>query len=171
MSDVTFRPMQREDFSLVAGWLRQPHVAEWWHESPDPDFFERKYGPRVDGTDSTRMFVIRLDAVAIGLIQTYRVGDSPDYEAAVAVEDAAGIDLLIGDPSAVGRGLGAVVIRQFVDEIVFPLFPEVLRCIASPSVRNLRSQRAFEKAGFLAVRDAEVPGESDPERVMVLERC
>ncbi len=42
--------------------------------------------------------------------------------------------------------------------------------MAGPSVRNRRSQRAFENAGFGRRHVAMVPGEDDPEQVMVLER-
>ncbi len=170
MSTPTFRPLRRDDFPLVVEWLRQPHVAEWWSELPDLDFLEEKYGPRIDGAEPTQVFVISLDERPIGLVQTYRLADNPEYEAAVGVAAAAGVDLLIGEPQLVGRGVGPRVIRAFAERVVFPLYPEVERCMAGPSVRNVRSQRAFEKAGFRAVRDAEVPGEPDPERVMVLER-
>ena len=167
---IAFTPLRRDDFPLVAHWLRQPHVAEWWWESPDLDVLEEKYGPAIDGGDPTRMFVISLDGRPIGLIQTYRIADHPEYQEAVGVDDAAGIDLMIGEARLVGQGLGPRVIREFVAGVVFPLYPDVRRSVASPSVRNLRSQRAFAKAGFRAVRDVEVPGETDPERVMVLER-
>jgi RimJ/RimL family protein N-acetyltransferase len=48
--------------------------------------------------------------------------------------------------------------------------PAVRRCIGAPDVRNGRSIRAFEKAGFRFVRDAVVTGEAAPEHVMVLDR-
>ncbi len=42
--------------------------------------------------------------------------------------------------------------------------------MAGPSVRNVRSHRAFATAGFLAVRRVTVPGEEDDELIWVRPR-
>lgn len=170
MSELGFRPMTEDDFPLVAEWLQRPHVAEWWREPRDVAGVEAKYGPRVRGESPTRMFVIELDAAPIGLIQTYRLRDYPEYEDATGVEDAAGIDLFIGEQFALGRGLGPQVVERFAHDVVFETFDDVLRCVASPSVHNLRSQHVFETAGFHRLHTIDVAGQDDPEVVFVLER-
>lgn len=162
--------MAEDDFPLVAAWLREPHVAEWWGAPLELPAVQAKYGPRVRGEVPVRMFVICLDGRPIGMIQAYRTADSPEFEQATGVENAAGIDLFIGESEALGQGYGTEAIRRFATEVVFELYPEVDLCIADPSVRNIRSQRAFEKAGFRALRTVEVPGEPDPEVVYVLVR-
>jgi len=81
------------------------------------------------------------------MIQTYRLRDEPEYAALVGVDDAAGIDLLIGRPGLVDRGLGAEVIRSFTVDVVF-VIDDVAVALASPDERNHRSLRAFEKAGY-----------------------
>ena len=113
--------------------------------------------------------MIEVDGHAVGMIQTYLLSASPEYarEIGEPAERTAGVDLLIGDATAVGRGLGSRVIDEFVRTVVFAR-DDVDRCVAGPDVRNARSIRAFEKAGFRAVRDATVTGGgSAPERVMV----
>jgi RimJ/RimL family protein N-acetyltransferase len=82
----------------------------------------------------------------------------------------AGVDLFIGEPEHVGRGVGAEALRRFVDEVVFGR--EGARfCIADPHPENRASVRAFEKAGFrsrgestdavhLLRRDHEADGET-----------
>jgi aminoglycoside 6'-N-acetyltransferase len=114
--------------------------------------------------------VITLDRRPIGMIQTYRLSDNPDYETAVGVEHAAGVDLLIGAPDLVGIGLGTEILQRFVARIGWRTYPEVRRYMAGPSIDNARSCRAFEKAGFSYLHTVEVPGEPEPECVMVLER-
>jgi RimJ/RimL family protein N-acetyltransferase len=104
------------------------------------------------------------------MVQTYLVSDTPEYEAAVGVVDAAGIDLFIGEREFLGLGLGKAAIERFVSEIGWRTFPQAKRYMAGPSVRNVRSRRAFEAAGFVYRGSAEVPGEPDPEAVMVLEQ-
>jgi RimJ/RimL family protein N-acetyltransferase len=87
------------------------------------------------------------------MIQTYLVSDYPDYAALIEEgEGTAGLDLFIGAEEQTGRGLGTEMIRRFVDEIVFARQATVA-CTADPDVRNTASIRAFEKAGFRAVRE------------------
>ena len=102
------------------------------------------------------------------MIQTYLVDDYPEWKAVVGAEpDLAGIDLLIGEEDAVGRGLGPQVISQFAREVVFAR-PETVAVVATVEEENRRSWRAFEKAGFHHVRDVEAEGL--PHRLMRLDR-
>ena len=181
-AQVSFRPLTREDFARLRDWLNEPHVAKWWGVGTGPDGLggagddaatlpavEAAYGPALDGTDPTANYVIVVDGAPIGLIQSYRLGDYPDYAAAIRERDGAGIDLLIGEPSMVGRGLGPTVIERFVTDVVFA-GSDVSRCVTGPDPENTRSVRAFERAGFRWVRDAVVPDEGR-EHVMVRERA
>ena len=53
---ITIRPLTRDDFPLLHRWLNADHVQTWWHGQPaTPTTIERKYGPRVDGVEPTRM--------------------------------------------------------------------------------------------------------------------
>jgi aminoglycoside 6'-N-acetyltransferase len=165
-----FRFLQRSDFPDLQRWLSEPHVSRWWGEPFDSAGLDEKYRAILERTDPTFVFVITLDRTPIGMIQTYLLSDNPEYEAAVGVDSAAGVDLLIGEPDLVGRGLGPEILRSFISRIGWPTYPEVRRYMAGPSLENVRSRRAFEKAGFSFVRTADVPGESEPEYLMVLER-
>jgi aminoglycoside 6'-N-acetyltransferase len=173
--DVEFRRLERSDFDLVRQWLSAPHVSEWWGEPRDLAGVEAEFGPCVDGVDPTLVFVVTISdgavtSVPVGIVQSYMLRDTPEYESAVGVLEAAGIDLLIGDFDLIGTGLGKETITRFVREIGWSLFPDAKRYMAGPSVRNVRSRRAFERAGFVYKGLADVPGEPDPEAVMVLER-
>jgi hypothetical protein len=68
---------------------------------------EAKYGPAIAAGGPTHRFVIEIDGRAVALIQWYRLTDFPEYarEIGEAIEGTAGLDLLIGEPDAVGRGL------------------------------------------------------------------
>jgi aminoglycoside 6'-N-acetyltransferase len=167
---IGFRSLTRADFALVTAWIGRPHVAEWWTEPADLAGVEDEYGPCVDGTDPTRVFLILSGERPVGLIQCYRLADEPSYAAAVGVDDGAGVDLFVGEDEVRGGGFGSTALRAFVDQVVWPAYPEVARVMAGPSVRNQRSQRAFEKAGFVRTHVAVVVGERDPEQVMVLDR-
>ena len=84
---VTIRPLARDDFPLLHRWLAMPHVQAWWPGEPaTPAGIERKYAPRVDGTEPTRVFIIELTGQAIGIILCYRHEDHTDWDRAAVIE-------------------------------------------------------------------------------------
>lgn len=168
-AELVLRPLARADFPLVVDWLARPHVAEWWGPPLDPAGVEKEFGPSVDGTDPTEVFVATEGGAPIGLVQIYRLADNPDYRRAVGVHDGAGVDLFVAEADRRGQGLGPRLIAQALT-LIWAHYPEVRRAMAGPSVRNLRSHRAFERAGFVAVGPVTVPGEPEDELVLVCPR-
>ena len=69
-----------------------------------------------------------------------------------------------------GVGLGRVAIREFVRQVVFSN-PEVRAVVSDPEENNLRSLRAFEKAGFKVVRTVRLMGEGCKRQVVRLDRA
>jgi aminoglycoside 6'-N-acetyltransferase len=162
---IAFEPFRREHLSLLRDWLRRQHVRRWWR---DPAESLGHAEEALAGRDATEYFLIVLDGRPVGLIQTYLVSDNPEWEDVVGPgEGLAGVDLLIGEEDATGRGLGSQVLEQFTCEVVFAR-PETQACVATVENANRRSWRAFEKAGFKHVRDVEEDGL--PHRLMRLER-
>jgi aminoglycoside 6'-N-acetyltransferase len=167
--ELVFRPLTRADFPLFVNWLAQPHVAAWWGAPPDLDAVEEKYGPSIDGTDPTLLFIALSESAPLGMVQIYRLRDNHDYARAVGIDDAAGVDLLIGEESHTGEGNGTRMISAALGRI-WDSYPEVSGAMAGVSPRNARSQRAFEKAGFTALRRVAVPGEEEDEVVYFFPR-
>jgi RimJ/RimL family protein N-acetyltransferase len=165
---IAFRPLRRDDLPLLQRWLALPHIDAWWHQPLDRDGLEATYGPRIDGTEPTHVFVIEYRGRTIGWIQWYRWADYPDHAARLGAElDTAGIDLAIGELDLIGRGLGALAIGAFLERVVF-VDPAITGCVCDPETRNRRSIRAFEKAGFTRERTVRLPGESVTREVV---RC
>jgi GNAT superfamily N-acetyltransferase len=117
------------------------------------------------------MFVIEQEAMPIGWIQWYLWSDYPQHARQLGAEPAsAGIDLAIGELSMTGVGLGPTAIREFVRQVVFSN-PEVRAVVCDPEESNLRSLRAFEKAGFKMVRTVQLTGERCRRQVVRLDRA
>ncbi len=167
--NLTLRALVRDDFPLLVEWLGRPHVAEWWGAPLDRDGVEGEYGPCVDRTDPTEVFIASEGPAPLGLVQIYRLADHPDYQRAVGVVGGAGIDLFIGEAERCGVGVGPRLIGMALG-LVWEHYPDVACAMAGPSVRNTRSHRAFEAAGFHRVRRVSVPGEVDDELVFVCPR-
>jgi aminoglycoside 6'-N-acetyltransferase len=164
-----FAPLREDDLPIVRRWLLEPHVKRWWDDgvkSPYPDASIEDYREAIHGKDPTYHYLALIDSRPVGMLQHYRIADDPEYAAALALgEDAIGVDLFIGEVDLIGRGHGPAMLRQFLREIAFP-FHGIDVCVIGPSVKNIAAIRAYEKAGFRALREVEVPGEPDREFLM-----
>ncbi|HTT90674.1 MAG TPA: GNAT family N-acetyltransferase [Acidimicrobiales bacterium] len=174
---LSLRPLRREDFALLSQWLSQPHVEPWWREDYDPESIERRYGPSVDGTDRTQMLIVERDGSPVAFVQLYLLDDNPDWKRALAsagaYDDAAGIDYLIGDEGAIGKGLGPQIIDSLT-EMAWQCYPGVLEVVAAVQQDNRRSWRALEKAGFDRAWTGDIrsedPSDNGPSYVYVRRR-
>ena len=137
-------------------------------KTPYPDAELEDYLSAIRGTDPTYRYLAEIDKRPVGLFQHYRVADSPEYAEALALgEDAVGVDLFIGEAELIGRGHGPAMLRQFLRDVAFP-FHGIDVCVIGPSVNNTAAIRAYEKAGFRALKEVQVPGEPDREFLMRL---
>jgi RimJ/RimL family protein N-acetyltransferase len=170
MEALAFRRLGVDDLQQVFLWLLRPHVAKWY--APAPSSFAEvvaKYGPRTLQGNAVEAFMVTLDGADVGYIQTYPIDTFPDYAAALGCEKgAAGVDLFIGEEALLNRGIGAWIVRRFVDEVVFAKNGSAT-CLAGPTEGNLASIRAFEKAGFTRWKTVQIE-DSEPECVMRRER-
>jgi aminoglycoside 6'-N-acetyltransferase len=146
--ELNFRALKRVDFPLLQRWLAEPHVAAWWHEQLDLASIEKKYEPRIDGREPTHVFTIEQGGRSIGFIQWYRWRDYPEHAAKLGAEpESAGIDFAIGETDSLGKGLGARLIAEFLQRVVF-VEPGITAVYSDPEEKNVRSLRAFARAGF-----------------------
>lgn len=169
-TSLSFRSLERSDFPLLQKWFAAPHVAAWWNERSDLASVEAKYGPRVDGTEPTHVFVIEQEGRPIGWIQWYLWADYPEHARQLeAPPFSAGLDLAIGEIKMTGLGLGPAVIREFTKQSVF-VNPSVCAVVTDPEETNLISLGAFQKAGFQVMRIVQLGGENCKRCVLRLDR-
>jgi aminoglycoside 6'-N-acetyltransferase len=139
-----FRDVTEADLPLLARWLREPHVAQWWND-PDRELAEiRDHMESV----SVEPLIVELDERPIAYLQSYDPHLEDDHPYADQPFGTLGIDLTIGVPGLVGIGHGSAMLRQFVDTLFAEGTPRV---IIDPDPSNARAIRAYEKAGFLAI--------------------
>lgn len=142
-------PDLEADLPLLDRWLRSPHVVRWWG-SPDA------YRTALLQRSRTSHAMITAEGAPVGYLCWQRPS-RPELEAAGLAdlpEDLMDIDILIGEPEFLGRGIGpralAALLARLRDEGV---------CCAGlgTSSSNRRAIRAFEKAGFRRFRSFEDP--------------
>ena len=130
------------DGPLIERWLRREHVRRWWG---DPDETLREIAARGDGA---RQAIIEADGAKVGLVLW---GHPPRAELDAAglldvPESVVDIDIMIGEPGAGGRGIGAEALRLVAARALAD--PAVPFLIAAAMAGNDASLRAFAKAGF-----------------------
>jgi aminoglycoside 6'-N-acetyltransferase len=136
-----FRPVTEKDLPMIAKWLREPHVAEWW-DDPDKEIAEIR--EHMDSV-SVEPLIVELDGSPIAYLQSYDPHMEDDHPYADQPFGTLGIDLTIGPPELVGIGHGSAILRRFVEELFEEGAPRV---IVDPHPDNGRAIRAYEKAGF-----------------------
>ena len=150
--EIAFRPVEREDYETLRGWLNQPHMREWWGDPEEELGFIRDM---VEGRDTTRPFLFTLDGTPIGYIQYWFIGHHQNEEwikdnpwLTELPSDAVGVDLSIGDPALLSKGYGSAVVKAFVARLLEDGHRTI---IIDPDPTNHRAVRAYEKAGFRTI--------------------
>ncbi len=147
---IVLRAMTHGDLPILARWLRAEHVRRWWgnDRETDDERVAATYGPRVDGTTPTRMWVVDVNGHSIGFVQDYRIRDHPSFALLTPDPDAIGLDYVIGEPAWVGRGLGARILWTWMLR-ARQRFPDAWAYFAAPDHANAALLRILEKAGFV----------------------
>lgn len=136
-----FRTVEETDLDLLAGWIKQPHWAEWWGDSAKEIAEIRDHMDSV----SVEPLIVELDGEPIAYLQSYDPHLEDDHPYADQPFGTLGVDLSIGPANLLNEGHGSAILAQFVDE----LFEEgATRVIIDPNPANIRAISAYKKAGF-----------------------
>ncbi|MGZ4129633.1 MAG: GNAT family N-acetyltransferase [Actinomycetota bacterium] len=181
-AELSIRPMRddRADYDLIVRWRNEPHVAEWWSTDDDPtpttfDHVVEAYGPRSKDAAWSTDCIIAVGDRPIGYTQFYpwsAVADEAREMGVPDVDGSYGLDIFIGEPDMVGRGMGSRAVA-LLSRHLFEAHCATAVALLTP-VGNARAHRAYEKAGFRKVKQTldtdVVNGERRMSWLMVLER-
>lgn len=167
---ISFRQVEQTDINKLYIWMNNPHVKRWFGGEVSYDDVERKMLPRICGEKPVESYIIVHDGIDIGYIQSYMILDYPEYARVVQVnDDTAGLDLYIGDPGYVYRGLGPEIMKKFLNEYIFA-DEKINSCIVGPEPMNISAIKAYRKAGFEYLKTIQMPVEENPEAIHVIKR-
>lgn len=146
------------DVTLVHRWMNSAHVAAGWKQDWSLARWHAELAAQLGG-DHSLPCVVGLDGREIGYVELYRVirdtlaGCYPHHPRDL------GVHVAIGEPDAVGRGLGSSLLRAVSDGL-FAADPHCRRVVAEPDVHNGASIGAFRSAGFVRDREVGLPGKN-----------
>lgn len=139
------------DLPLIDHWLRADHVSRYWG---DPQENSRLL--RVP-TQGTKQAIVVADDRKVGLVLWQHPTRQELDEAGLydVPEDVIDIDIMIGEPDAIGKGVGPAAMRLVVDEALAD--PAVPYIIAATMIENRVSLRALSKVDFVVDREFNDP--------------
>lgn len=137
-----FRPVTQADLAVIAGWLAEPHVADWWSGGVEASIAQ--IAEAIDSVDIEPL-IVELNGRPIAYLQSYDPHMEDDHPYADQPFGTLGLDLFIGVPDLVGVGHGSAILEQFCGVLFDEGAPRV---VIDPHPDNARAVRAYEKAGF-----------------------
>ncbi len=156
--NVVIRRMSDDDadHNRMTEWRNSPHVLRWW--DPDlppwtPESIREEYRPDTAPDAISTPCIIELEGLPVGFIQFYRWSSYANEAAEVGIpfdERSYGLDIFIGDPNQIHRGLGTRVITMLSDYLLGEL--NASSVALTTDVQNHAAQRCYEKAGFKKVK-------------------
>lgn len=153
---MSFIPLSKVHLPIFILWLQKPHIKPVWQESENLEELEQKFLVKLP-TQSVHPFIIEHNNKPIGYIQYYeatKVGGNwwPNEK-----PNTYGVDLMIGEEEYLNKGLGPIIIKEFI-EFLKSRHEIVESIIIDPEPTNTRAIRAFEKAGFQKEKQITTPG-------------
>ncbi len=140
MTDIQFRPVTPEDFTLLRGWLADPEVIRWF----GTEAFLDQISGYLRGT-AVRPLIASAPTGPFAYIHHCRVHAFDDHPLAFLPDGARGIDCFIGPDAARDRGLGTAMVQALGDQLLAAGVPALG---IDPVVENLRAIACYRRAGF-----------------------
>ena len=149
--EVTFRPLEERDFPILSAWFAEPHVRRFYQKtSVTLAEVAAEYGPCVRAEEpGICHFAIIAPSPICSAIPTpiIRCGGG-----LIGVDGGISVDLFIGDPAYLQKGLGRAELSGYLKRIDFPFFSTETRAYIAHERLNPAALRCSRAAGFLPLR-------------------
>jgi RimJ/RimL family protein N-acetyltransferase len=170
---ISFFKLREIDFTLLYKWYNTDFVNKWYGKEKQEWKYkeiENKYKPYIQGQKPTDSYIILYNDIKVGYIQTYLLKNYPEYNELVQVDDnSAGIDLLIGEKEYIHKGLGPIIIKKFLKDIVFQN-KNIKSCVIGPEPKNIIAIKAYKKVGFKYIKTIKIQDEHKSEYIMEISK-
>lgn len=139
-------------WSILKGWLNQPHVVRWWG-APEDTLSELRNHP--EGAQA----IIRLEGEPVGYLcwQSPTPSELTDAGLTHLPSDLIDVDIMIGEPDALGQGVGPEALQLLFSRLGGNGVSTVGVATAKA---NQRALSAFNKVGLCWFQDFFEDGEA-----------
>lgn len=146
---VTLRPATVADAPLLAEWDRQPHVIACSSDDPDAEvaFDGTDWADELSNSAHELTYVIaEVAGRPVGVIAVCDPHTEPSHYWGEIEPDLRAIDVWIGPPEWLGRGVGTRMMTQMLDRC----FAEsrVKAVVIDPLNSNVAAHRFYRRLGF-----------------------
>jgi aminoglycoside 6'-N-acetyltransferase len=151
---MTFRPLDMSDMPRLAAWLMEPHVRQFYQPAPIAlAEVTAEYAPMIGNATPTICHIAANAGTPFAYVQSYRNRDYPDWAELIEAQDGISLDLFIGDPACLHRGLGRALIGAYLQQVAVPHFVGETRAYIAHATANATALRCSQAAGFRPLRE------------------
>jgi aminoglycoside 6'-N-acetyltransferase len=141
-TDHEFRAAEPKDLKLLARWLAEPHVRQWWDE-PQAALEEIRAAME---SDSTEPMIVEHGGRAIAYVQACDPHLEDGHPFADQPTGTLCIDFLVGEPSLLRQGHGSEMLAALAELLFEEGAP---RLVADPDPGNAAAIKTCANAGFV----------------------
>jgi aminoglycoside 6'-N-acetyltransferase len=151
-NDLKIRPLEDRDVPLLAKWLSDPTVLQYYEGRDNPFNEEKVHSIFFNKDEKVNMCIVIFKDIEIGYIQYYQLDSDTktEYGYDHTSDILFGMDQFIGEPTYWNRGIGRLLISMMVDYLVTTQNAD--KIVMDPQTWNIRAITCYEKCGFKKVR-------------------
>ncbi len=151
--EIVFRRLEEADFPLLTAWLAELHVRRFYQKRPITlEEVAREYESPVRGQEPTICSLAEIGGAPFAYLQCYRNADYPEWGDLIGAADGISVDLFIGDPACLRRGLGQAALSEYLRQVAFAAYPEERCAYIAHEPGNATALRCSEAVGFRRLR-------------------
>ena len=146
---VTLRPATAADAPLLAAWDRQPHVIACSSDDPDAEvaFDGIDWADELSNSAYELTYVIaEVAGEPVGVMAVCDPHTEPSHYWGEIEPDLRAVDIWIGPPEWLNRGVGTRMMTQMLDRCFAE--PRVKAVVIDPLNSNVAAHRFYRRLGF-----------------------
>ena len=161
---ITFKHVDLANRAIVHKWLKEPHVAEWFYGQGLQNTLDHLDAFLNRASSDVKYWIAFDSGKPFAFFITSPVSKPADPLSKFCNEDGPAItlDMLIGNPDYLGKGLAPNLIKQFL----LTEFPTIKEVLIDPEASNEKAIHVYKKAGFVKLEEF-IPSHSPNSHIMM----
>ncbi|PFA66723.1 GNAT family N-acetyltransferase [Bacillus sp. AFS015802] len=144
------REMERKDAHLLAKWLSDPRVLEFYEGRDNPFDLVKVNEVFFDDEVDEVKCIVEFGGIEVGYVQFYPVDDETKQQYGYGDGSIYGTDQFIGEPEYWNKGIGSSLVEGMIKFLKSDKHADYI--IMDPQTRNKRAIKCYEKCGFKKVK-------------------